>query len=150
VRGELYRVSDTKVWRGNVHVPPSHIIHVDRSLHLASRTADKAYCKVFYSMTSLKDRTCFPWFVCEWKHHGKVATRDKRELYCQAANGSAVCLTLLANAAAGGESSPALDDIRPIVSMTFTGPETKVWLAYVTRIQDGRYRYVSVSRALYR
>ena len=90
----------------------------------------------------LKDRTCFPWAVCECKHHGKIDTSFEEYLHCQAANAAAVCLTLFANAAAGGRSSPVLSDIRPVVCMTFVGPRTKVWVAYVTAIEKARYKYV--------
>jgi hypothetical protein len=99
-------------------------------------------CKAFHALASFKDRTCFPWAVCEWKHHGKIGTRDEDYLYCQAANGAAVFLTLFANAAAGGQPTPVLDDIRPVICMTFTGPKSKVWVAYVTEVEAGRYKYV--------
>ncbi|KAF2686557.1 hypothetical protein K458DRAFT_415905 [Lentithecium fluviatile CBS 122367] len=99
-------------------------------------------CKKFYDVGSFKDRACFPWAVCEWKHHGKIGTCVEDFLYCQAANAAAVCLTLFANAAAGGRSTPVLDDIRPVVCMTFTGPKSKVWVAYVTEVEAGRrYKY---------
>ncbi|KAF1828716.1 hypothetical protein BDW02DRAFT_209370 [Decorospora gaudefroyi] len=77
-------------------------------------------CKIFYSAGSVKDR--------EYVH-------------CQAANAAAVCLTLFANAAAGGRSSPILSEIRPVVCMTLVGPRIKVWIAYVTAIKKARYSY---------
>ncbi|KAF1966081.1 hypothetical protein BU23DRAFT_603781 [Bimuria novae-zelandiae CBS 107.79] len=100
-------------------------------------------CKEFFGLKELKikDLTCFPWAVCEWKHEGKIDTRDEKKAYYQAANGAAVCLTLFANAAVGGRPFPILHDIRPVVCMTFTGPKAKVWVAYVTEVEDGRYRY---------
>ncbi|KAF2438140.1 hypothetical protein P171DRAFT_437215 [Karstenula rhodostoma CBS 690.94] len=97
-------------------------------------------CTDFYSL-SVKARTCFPWAVCEWKHHGHLDTRYEDYLHCQAANAAAVCLTLFANAAAGGREHPILDEIRPVLCMTFTGPRIKVWIAYVTEVKAGRYRY---------
>ncbi|KAJ4349492.1 uncharacterized protein N0V89_008108 [Didymosphaeria variabile] len=98
-------------------------------------------CKEFYIASSVKDRTCFPWAVCEWKHHGHIGTRYEDYLHCQAANAAAVCLTLFANAAAGGRASPVLGEIRPVVCMTFTGPNIKVWIAYVTEVRKAHYRY---------
>jgi hypothetical protein len=99
-------------------------------------------CKEFYDEDSFKDRTCFPWAVCEWKHQGHIGTAYESFLHCQAANAAAVCLTFFANAASGGGTAPDLHDIRPVVCMTFTGPKTRVWVAYVTEVEDGRYRYV--------
>lgn len=100
----------------------------------------------FYSTSSmkLKYQQCFPWLVCEWKHHGKEGTLDEDLMHCQAANGAAVCLTLLANAAAMGYRSPILKEIRPVVCMTFVGPKGRVWIAYVASIDHKRacYRYV--------
>ncbi|KAF2133831.1 hypothetical protein P153DRAFT_392475 [Dothidotthia symphoricarpi CBS 119687] len=98
-------------------------------------------CKEFHSLSAYKDLTCFPWAVCEWKHHGHVSTTYERYCYCQAANAAAVCLTLFANAAAGGQQTPILDEIRPVVCMPFVGPETKVWVVYITMIRNGRYKY---------
>lgn len=106
-------------------------------------------CKEFFSAEFVKDRTCFPWAVCEYKHHGKMDTCFETYLHCQAANTAAVCLTLFANAAAGGRPSPVLSEIRPVVCMTFTGPRTKVWIAYVTAIEKGRYRYVRLHHSAF-
>jgi hypothetical protein len=98
-------------------------------------------CRGFYDPKSSDVRTCFPWAVCEWKHHG-VKARYEQYMHCQAANGAALCLTLLANAATGGRPAPVLREIRPLVCMTFKGPMTKIWVAYVTKIEAGRYSYV--------
>ena len=99
-------------------------------------------CKEFFSAESVKDRVCFPWAVVECKHHGKINTSCEEYVHCQAANAAAVCLTLFANAAAGGRPSPILSEIRPVVCMTFVGPRIKVWIAYVTAIKKAHYRYV--------
>ncbi|ORX99675.1 hypothetical protein BCR34DRAFT_668413 [Clohesyomyces aquaticus] len=98
-------------------------------------------CTKFYDLNSLKSRTCFPWAVCEWKHQGAVGTRDEIYLHCQAANAAAICLTMFANAATGGRPAPVIDEIRPVVCMTLAGAKSKVWVAYVTEIKDGRYKY---------
>jgi hypothetical protein len=99
-------------------------------------------CKEFYSTESVKDRVCFPWAVVECKHHGKINTTFEEYVHCQAANAAAVCLTLFANAAAGGRPSPIQSEIRPVMCITFVGPRIKVWIAYVTAIKKARYEYV--------
>lgn len=99
----------------------------------------------FYSSQGMKHQQCFPWLVCEWKHHGQEGTSYEERMHCQAANGAAVCLTLLANAAATEFSTPEIEDIRPVVCMTFVGSKSKVWIAHVDGVdeEEGRYTYVS-------
>jgi hypothetical protein len=98
----------------------------------------------FYTSEGIKDQQCFPWLICEWKHHGKQGTLDGKKTYCQAANAAAVCLTLFANAAATEYSGPKKHDIRPVVCMTFVGEYSRVWIAYVASVnkETARYTYV--------
>lgn len=99
-------------------------------------------CRELFRARGTKDLTCFPWAVCEWKHHD-VDKRSQERCYYQAANGAAVSLTLLANAAAAMPSSLEIHDIRPVVCFTFIGAQARVWIAYISRItKDERYRYV--------
>ena len=95
----------------------------------------------FYTAANNKDRICFPWAICEIKHQGHINNSEEQFLFCQAANGAAVSLTLLANAAAAGFKEPPIHEIRPVVVFTFTGPVTRVWLAYVWGIEDHCYKY---------
>lgn len=110
-------------------------------------------CKQFYGVkaTSYKDSYCFPWSVAEWKHHGKIGTREETsKLFCQAANGAAVCLTLFACAASGGQPGDFLSDIRPVVYFTFTGHVARVWIGYITEIRRGCFKYVSTPGSKFR
>ena len=50
--------------------------------------------KAFFDAASNKDLTCFPWAICEIKHHGHIDTSEETFGFCQAANGAAVSLTL--------------------------------------------------------
>lgn len=118
--------------------------HDERPFGFFSSPSKEFYTKE-YANDSFKDRICFPWAVCEWKHHGHIGTRHETFLHCQAANAAAVCLTYLANAASGGYPAPDLLEIRPVVCMTFAGPKTRVWVAYVTEVEDGRFKYVSLT-----
>ncbi|KAF2704367.1 hypothetical protein K504DRAFT_538329 [Pleomassaria siparia CBS 279.74] len=101
-------------------------------------------CQRFYSATKVpyKDSYCFPWTICEWKHQGQIGKHEERsKLFCQAANGAAVCLTLFANAASGGLPGEFLRDTRPVVYFTFTGHVARVWIGYITSVQKGCYKY---------
>ncbi|KAF2676867.1 hypothetical protein K458DRAFT_424366 [Lentithecium fluviatile CBS 122367] len=97
----------------------------------------------FYKSQGVKNQQCFPWLICEWKHQGKRGTLDEKRTYFQAANAAAVCLTLLANAAATERWSLEKGDLRPVICMTFVGESIRVWIAYVASIdeQTARYKY---------
>lgn len=88
--------------------------------------------------------TCFPWLICEWKHCGMGDTLFDESLHCRAANGAAVCLTLVGNLAARGQKRPILSEIRPTIAITFEESLTKVWVAYVSEVEENHYRFVGV------
>ena len=98
--------------------------------------------KSFYTAKDNRDLTCFPWATCEIKHQGHINTPEETFLFCQAANGAAVSLTLLANAAAAGVEEPLIHEIRPVIAFTFTGPIARVWVAYIWDIEDLCYKHV--------
>ncbi|MCJ1326878.1 hypothetical protein MMC10_003544 [Thelotrema lepadinum] len=97
--------------------------------------------KSFYTAKDNRDLTCFPWATCEIKHQGHINTPEETFLFCQAANGAAVSLTLLANAAAAGVEEPLIHEIRPVIAFTFTGPIARVWVAYIWDIEDLCYKH---------
>lgn len=88
----------------------------------------------------MKNFSCFPWLIGEWKHAGEIPTPTRG--HCQAANAAAVALSIMASVAAKGKERPDVNDIWPVFAITSTGHRAKVWIAYISKVERSQYRYV--------
>lgn len=75
---------------------------------------------------------CFPSAVVEIKHHN-VPQPQRERCYCQAANGAAAALSILHKLTIHSRSEAPHREIRPVVAFTFIGPESRVWIAFITK-----------------
>ena len=91
---------------------------------------------------NIKQYTCFPWLVGEWKHAGKSNTQSEQHMQRQAANCAAAALAILANLAVKGQRRPDIKEIRPVVAITSVGAEVRAWVAYVDKVDITKYEFV--------
>ena len=80
---------------------------------------------------------CYPWAIVELKPPDSP-NADILYCYCQAANGASSSLTLLEQLTKYRGEAHAQEPIPPILSLSFIGPEVKVWLVYtkISQVRD--------------
>ena len=115
--------------------------HVEKSPNTKFGFYPSPY-RSFYNYGLHTDLTCFPWAVCEWRHQRAYGWEAEDFMYCQAANGAAVSLTINAGVGTAGYDEPLLSELRPVIAFTFAGPEARAWIAFISERKDSRYKYV--------
>ena len=88
-----------------------------------------------------KNLLCFPSAVIELKHHD-VKMKDTEYCYCQAANASSAAAAMLSQLSSYPRASISPLIVRPVVSFTFVGYRSKVWITYISSRKRERQRVV--------